>query len=63
MTIWFFISEEGTVLYRRISESSGHVPLDEAALEVAAIFQFTPAMSRDERVAVWIQLPITFQVQ
>ncbi len=61
--VWFYISEEGTVLDRRVSESSGNDPLDEAALKVADVFQFTPAMNRDERVQVWIQLPITFQVQ
>ena len=61
--VWFFISEGGTVLDRRVAESSGHEQLDEAALNVANVFQFTPAMNRDERVPVWIQLPITFQVQ
>ena len=63
VVVWFYISEEGTVLDRRASESSGHDPLDEAALKVADVFRFTPAMNRDERVQVWIQLPITFQVQ
>ncbi len=50
------------VLRSIISESSRHAQLDAAALRVAAVFQFTPAMNRDERVPVWIQLPITFQV-
>ena len=63
VVVWFYISEEGTVLDRRVYESSGHDPLDEAALKVADVFRFTPAMNRDERVQVWIQLPITFQVQ
>ena len=61
VTVWFFISEEGTVLDRRISQSSGHVPLDEAALEVADVFRFSPALNREQIVPVWIQLPITFQ--
>jgi len=61
--VWFFISEDGTVLDRRISQSSGHMPLDEAALEVADVFRFSPALNREQVVPVWIQLPITFQVQ
>ncbi len=61
--VWFFISEDGTVLDRRVSVSSGHVPLDEAALKVADVFRFTPALDRERIVQVWIQLPITFQVQ
>ncbi len=62
VTVWFFISEQGTVLDRRVSESSGHVPLDEAALQVADVFRFSPALNRDRIVQVWIQLPISFQV-
>ena len=61
VVVWFYVTETGQVADRRISESSGHTPLDEAALNVANVFQFTPAMNRDEAVAVWIQLPITFQ--
>ena len=63
VVVWFYISETGQVLDSRISESSGQAELDEAALKVAAVFQFTPAMNRNEPVPVWIQLPITFAVQ
>ncbi len=63
VVVWFYISEMGRVLDRRIAESSGHLQLDEAALNVADVFQFTPVMNRDERVQVWIELPITFPVQ
>ena len=44
VVLWFFISEEGRVLDRRVSRSSGHEELDEAALNVADVFRFTPAM-------------------
>ena len=63
VVVWFYISETGQVLDSRISESSGQAELDAAALKVAAVFQFTPAMNRGEPVPVWIQLPITFAVQ
>ena len=63
VVVWFFISEEGTVLDRRLSESSGHEPLDQAALGVADVFRFSPGLNRGEPVPVWIQLPITFAVQ
>ena len=62
VVVWFFLSEEGTVLDRRVSQSSGYAQFDEAALEVADVFRFTPALNRDRVVQVWIQLPITFQV-
>ena len=62
VVVWFFISETGQVLERRVSQSSGHQQLDDAALKVADIYRFTPALNRDQTVQVWIQLPITFQV-
>ena len=43
--VWFFISEEGRVLDRRVSETSGQVQLDQAALAVADVFRFTPALT------------------
>jgi len=63
VVVWFYISETGQVLDSRISESSGQAELDEAALEVADVFRFSPALNRDKIVPVWIQFPITFQVQ
>ena len=63
VVVWFFISEEGVVRDSRVSSSSGQVQFDQAALKVAAVLRFTPALNRDQRVAVWIELPITFQVR
>ncbi len=62
VVVWFFISEDGVVLDKRIDKSSGHPQLDEAALSVADVYRFTPALNRDQKVKVWIQIPITFQV-
>ena len=60
--LWFFISKEGRVLDRRVFRSSGYVQLDEAALKVADVFRFTPALNREKIVQVWIRFPIEFQV-
>ncbi len=62
VVVWFFISEEGLVLDRRVSQSSGHIQLDQAALEVADVFRFSPALNLENVVQVWIQLPISFLV-
>lgn len=61
--VWFFIDEEGTVRNKRVAETSGHSGLDEAALKVADIYRFTPALNRDKKVQVWVQFTITFQVR
>ena len=63
VVVWFFITEEGIVQDKRVSQSSGYLRFDEAALKVADVFRFTPALNRDRRVQVWIEVPITFQVQ
>ena len=61
--VHFFIDEEGVVRNSVLAESSGHRALDEAALRIAPIIEFTPALNRDRRVPVWIRLPITFQTR
>jgi protein TonB len=61
VVVWFRINEQGEVIRTQLHQSSGHDQLDNAALRVGEVMQFTPAMNRDQRVAVWIQLPITFR--
>jgi len=61
--VWFFIDEDGVVRDTQVRESSGHRGLDGAALEVAGIIRFSPALNRDKRVPVWISLPITFRTR
>ncbi|MEX2466730.1 MAG: TonB family protein [Gemmatimonadota bacterium] len=61
--VYFFIDENGRVQDRRIDQSSGHQALDEAALNVAEIYQFSAALNRDQKVPVWVSFPITFQVR
>ncbi len=58
--VWFFIDEDGVVQNQQVHTSSNHQALDEAALRIAPVARFTPAYNRDKRVAVWIELPITF---
>lgn len=61
--VYFFIDEGGSVRDYRIDQSSGHQALDEAALNVAEVYRFSPALNRDKKVPVWVSFPITFQVR
>ena len=61
--VYFFIDESGNVRDTRIDQSSGHAALDDAALKVADIYRFSPALNRDKQVPVWVSFPITFQVR
>lgn len=56
----FFIDENGEVQNAVVDKSSGHTALDDAALRVAPVFDFTPALNRDKVVPVWVTFPITF---
>lgn len=58
--VWFYISDEGELMDVLLNTSSGHEEIDAAALEVARVFEFTPALNRTERVPVWISLDIAF---
>lgn len=58
--VWFFIDEGGKVIKTQLSKSSGYSALDEAALKVADIMQFSPAFNRDKKVPVWVEIPIVF---
>lgn len=58
--VHFFIDEDGVVQNAVLARSSGQKALDDAALRIAPLAEFTPALNRDRRVSVWMQLPITF---
>ncbi len=61
--VLFLIDETGKVLETKVQTSSGQAALDEAALKVAEVAVFSPAMNRDKPVPVWIALPITFRTR
>jgi protein TonB len=63
VSVWFCITAQGRVQSTRIDASSGLDALDQAAMRVADVYDFAPAMNRTEPVTVWVSLPITFQVR
>ena len=63
INIWVFIDKNGTVKNAQVQKSSGNKTLDEAALNASKEFQFTPALNRDQRVPVWVAIPITYSVK
>lgn len=61
--VLFSIDESGVVQAFEIDGSSGYPALDEAALSVAEVYRFSPALNRDQRVPVWVSFPIIFRVR
>jgi protein TonB len=62
-TVHFFIDENGRVLRRLLSQESGYPALDEAAMAVAEVMRFSPALNRDKKVQVWVEIPIIFSAK
>lgn len=62
-TVWISIDEGGRITRLQLNQSSGYPALDAAALEVASIMQFAPAMNRDGPVPVWVSIPVVFQAR
>jgi protein TonB len=52
----------GRVLEVETAVSSGNEALDQAALEAARLFRYTPALNRDRKVSVWVLQTIVFEV-
>jgi protein TonB len=58
--VWFFIDENGRVVKTQLNKSSGYDALDQAAIKVANVMQFSAALNRDKKVPVWVAIPIVF---
>jgi TonB family protein len=58
--VWLHLDENASVIETRIRKGSGFNLLDEAALKVAQTARFSPAYNRDQRVRVWVELPVLF---
>ncbi len=63
VNLWFFIDEQGKVLNTKVNQSSGYPAMDEAAVKVGQMMQFTPAQNRDKVVQVWVSIPIKFNTK
>lgn len=61
--VWLYIDDTGKVAKVQLNETSGHPALDQAALKVAKMMEFTPAKNKDKPVNVWVSIPIVFQTQ
>lgn len=61
--VYFLIGDDGMVRDVRMDRSSGEEAIDEAALRVAQVYRFSPALNKAEKVPVWVSFPITFQAR
>ncbi len=52
----FLVDEMGAVVDAKIGQSSGHVPLDEAARDAIKLCKFRPAMKDGKPVQEWAKV-------
>jgi protein TonB len=62
VVLWLLIDEGGQVKKVQINRSSGNKALDDSAIRAYSTARFTPAMSRDRPVKVWVQYPVQFKL-
>jgi TonB family protein len=60
--LWFFVDETGRVVRTMVNKSSRNRALDDAAISIANVIEFNPALNRDQPKPVWVAIPIEFTV-
>ena len=61
--LWVLVDSAGRVVRTELNQSSGNPMLDRAATRVAGAMRFSPAMNRNRKVSVWIQIPVVFRTE
>lgn len=61
--VWLYIDRDGNTVRMQVKQTSGRRKIDDAALQVASVMKWTPALNKAERVPVWIALPIVFNTK
>jgi len=58
----FVVDADGLVGTVNVEKSAGHPDLDRSAIEAVKTWRFEPARRGKERVAVWVTIPIRFEL-
>jgi protein TonB len=58
-----FVDREGRVLDLSLFQSSGHNVLDRAAMQAVRGWLFEPARRGEEKVDMWVKVPLTFRLK
>lgn len=61
--VWFHVGEDGNVRELQVSKTSGICAFDVAAMNVAAIMRFTPALVDGVPVPIWVEIPVVFSAR
>ena len=57
------VGQSGSVVDLRVSNSSGHAVLDEAAITAVKTWLFEPGLRDSKKVKMWVRVPIRFELK
>ena len=63
VVLWLLVDETGRVIQTDVREGSGQAAFDSAAARVGEIMRFSPGQNREDRVKVWVSLPVVFRTR
>jgi protein TonB len=63
VVLWLLVDETGRVIETDVREGSGQSAFDSAAARVGEIMRFSPGKNREDRVKVWVSLPVVFRTR
>jgi protein TonB len=58
-----YVTDTGRVQDVLVERSAGHEELDAAAMEAVKKWRFDPARRGNQPVAVWVMLPVRFELR
>jgi protein TonB len=58
-----YVNDKGRVEEVLVERSAGHEDLDAAAMEAVKKWRFDPARRDNQPVAVWVMLPVRFELR
>jgi protein TonB len=58
-----FVDADGRVGEVVVKQSAGHPDLDRAAVDAVRRWRFEPARRGTDTVAMWVELPVAFQLR
>jgi TonB family protein len=61
--LWVYLNTEGEVRNTRIVQTSGHEEFDRLAQQAIRSVRFSPAYNWDDRVPVWVQIPLNLEAR
>lgn len=62
VTLEVLVDRHGRVKDQRVSESSGYDVLDREAVSSVRSWEFEPGIRGDEKIDMWVKIPIRFQL-